>query len=184
MAKQTKVADSASRVFKRLNSSEPEAFAVSTISRAGGAIRARAGLNVSADHSIIRHPKIDLLIIPGGVVTQELARTDVLDCIASASHFSRITASVCTGAFLLANAGLLDGKCATTHWEDIDDLKSMFPQVNVIKERRWVDEGTIVNSAGIAAGIDMSLHLVERFRGRDLALRTARQMEFDWKENS
>jgi transcriptional regulator GlxA family with amidase domain len=94
-----------------------------------------------------------------------------------------LVASICTGAFLLAKAGVLDGKAVTTHWEDIDDLKAMFPGLDVRTGQRWVDEGTVVTSAGISAGIDMSLHLVERLAGRALAERTARQMEFDWTEN-
>ena len=88
-----------------------------------------------------------------------------------------------TGAFLLAKAGLLDTKLATTHWEDVDDLKTMFPAVTVRSGVRWIDEGSVVTSAGISAGIDMSLHLVERVASRELALRTARQMEFDWTDS-
>lgn len=88
-----------------------------------------------------------------------------------------------TGVFLAANAGSLEGLQATTHWEDIDDLRAMFPALDVLAQRRWVDQGRIVTSAGISAGIDMSLHLVERMVDRPLAIATARQMEFDWTEN-
>jgi transcriptional regulator GlxA family with amidase domain len=91
---------------------------------------------------------------------------------------------VCTGAFLLAQARLVAGKAVTTHWEDIDDLKAMFPGLDVRTGVRWVDEGAIVTSAGISAGIDMSLHLVERLGGRALAERTARQLDVDWVENA
>ena len=84
---------------------------------------------------------------------------------------------------MLAKAGLLDTKLATTHWEDVDDLKTMFPAVTVRSGVRWIDEGSVVTSAGISVGIDMSLHLVERVAGRELALRTARQMEFDWTDS-
>jgi transcriptional regulator GlxA family with amidase domain len=96
---------------------------------------------------------------------------------------TRITPSVCTGAFLLAKAGLLNGRSATTHWEDIADLRDQFPEVCVLEHRRWVDEGRVVTSAGISAGIDMSLHLVERLAGRALALATARQLDVDWQED-
>ncbi|RMU72604.1 ThiJ/PfpI protein [Pseudomonas syringae pv. aptata] len=94
-----------------------------------------------------------------------------------------MVAAVCTGAFLLARTGKLAGKQVTTHWEDIDDLKEMFPSVDVLSTLRWVDEGSFVTSAGISAGIDMSLHLVERLHSRELAERTALQMDFDWTEN-
>ena len=72
----------------------------------------------------------------------------------------------------------------TTHWEDIEDLQKMFPSLNVLTGKRWVHEGAVVMSAGISASIDMCLHLVERIAWRELAVRTARQMEFDWTENS
>ena len=105
------------------------------------------------------------------------------DWIKAMSAQAGLTASVCTGSFLLGQAGLLDGKTCTTHWEDIDDMRQMFPTVTVVDKRRWVDEGRFITSAGISAGIDMSLHLVERLAGRGLAEKTARQMDFDWQEN-
>jgi transcriptional regulator GlxA family with amidase domain len=116
-------------------------------------------------------------------VSVELKRPEVVEWIQRTAPTTRITASVCTGACLLAKAGLLDGKSATTHWSDVDDLRAMCPSLTVLERRRWVDEGAIVTSAGISAGIDMSLHLVERLAGRELALGTARQMEFDWHED-
>ena len=91
-----------------------------------------------------------------------------------------MTASVCTGAFLLAKAGLLHGKTVTTHWDDLDDLHAQFPDLTVRGDTRWIDEGTIVTSAGISAGIDMSLHLVARLAGEELGVRTARQMDYAW----
>lgn len=92
-----------------------------------------------------------------------------------------MTASICTGAFLLAKAALLDGKTVTTHWEDLDNLRAQFPELTVRGDTRWIDEGSIVTSAGISAGIDMSLHLVERLEGEELAVRTARQMDYAWQ---
>lgn len=172
----------ASRVSQR--NSQPEPFTVFTIGRTGATIQARAGLKVHTDYHFGNHPPIDLLIIPGGVVTQELDEPEVIQWIQSIAAKSQLTASVCTGAFLLAQAGLLEGKSATTHWEDIDDLRAMFGSIEVVEGKRWVDEGVVITSAGISAGIDMSLHLVDRLAGRDLALKTARQMEFDWTENS
>ena len=174
----------ASRLHARAQPTAPALFRVCTIGRSSAPLRARAGLSVFPDYDFSNHPPIDILVIPGGMVTEELARPDVTRWIARCSTRSEITASVCTGAFLLAQAGLLAGKSVTTHWEDIADLRTMFPALNVLSDRRWVDEGRIVTSAGISAGIDMSLHLVERIAGRDLAERTARQMEFDWTENA
>lgn len=174
----------ASRLHARSNAQDQPLFSVFTIGRTASPVRARAGLKVFPDYNFSTHPSVDVLLIPGGVVTAELARPEVIQWVAASSVRSKLTASICTGAFLLAQAGLLDGKFATTHWEDIDDFQSLFPAVKVRINQRWVDEGSVVTSAGISAGIDMSLHLVERLAGRDLATRAARQMEFDWTENS
>jgi len=173
----------ASRVYKRGLTDASDPFTVFTVGKARDPVRARAGLSVFPDYGFDRHPDIDLLLIPGGIVTAQLEEIDVIRWIARTAGRARLTASICTGAFLLAKAGLLDGKSATTHWEDVADLRTMFPSVTVLEQLRWVDEGTIVSSAGISAGIDMSLHLVERLVDRQLAERTARQMEFDWTEN-
>lgn len=174
----------ATRVHRRDQPASPEPFGVCTISRAGAAVRARAGLLVQPDFSFAGHPPLDVLIVPGGVVEAQLADPDVTRWIRTVSRRATLSASVCTGAFLLAQAGLLDARSATTHWEDVDALKRMFPGLDVRTGVRWVDAGAVVTSAGMSAGIDMSLHLVERIAGRELATRTARQMEFDWTENA
>lgn len=173
----------ASRVFKRTNPSLPEPFTVFTIAREVGTITARAGLVVQPDYTFENHPYIELLLISGGIVTNELKTPDVAAWIVRTSANAKLVASVCTGAFLLAQAGLLNHRTATTHWEDIAEMRALFPAVCIVEQRRWVDEGFVVTSAGISAGIDMSLHLVERLAGRELALQTARQMDFDWHEN-
>jgi transcriptional regulator GlxA family with amidase domain len=89
--------------------------------------------------------------------------------------------SVCTGAGLLGAAGLLDGKRATTHWGAIDWLKQLAPKTTVLENMRFVDEGALVTSAGVSAGIDMSLHIVNRLCGPEIARCTARDMEYDWQ---
>lgn len=173
----------ASRVHQRTRPSGPPPFSVCTIGRSLDPVRARAGLDVTPNQSFATHPAIDLLIVPGGVVSAELAKPEVIEWIAATAPETQITASVCTGAFLLAKAGLLDGKTVTTHWEDLADLSRDFPGLSIQQGVRWVDQDRIVTSAGISAGIDMSLHLVERLVDRELAIATARQMEFDWTEN-
>ena len=90
------------------------------------------------------------------------------------------SASVCTGAFILAAAGVLTQGPVTTHWEDLADLRARFPHLTVRENVRWVDRGALVTSAGISAGIDMSLHLVTRLAGAALSQRTARQMDTPW----
>lgn len=174
----------ASRVHARLHPDTPALFHVITVAQEAGIVMARGGLRIEPEYTIDHHPSLDVLIIPGGVVTAQLDSRPVVDWIAQCARSSTITASVCTGAFLLSQAGLLYGKPATTHREDIADLRAMFPGVEVQENQRWIDTGPVVTSAGIAAGIDMSLHLVSRLAGRELALRTARQMEFDWQESN
>jgi transcriptional regulator GlxA family with amidase domain len=152
----------ATRVYARAHPDNPELFEVMKIAVDSDPIRARGGLKVLPSHTLYAHSRVDLLIVPGGIITVQLKRQPVIEWISRISAETTITASVCTGAFLLAKAGLLDGKRATTHWEDIQDLRAMFPQITVVENQRWVDEGWIVTSAGISAGIDMSLYLVER----------------------
>jgi transcriptional regulator GlxA family with amidase domain len=173
----------AARVAGKLAPAAEAPFAVRTIAASRAPLRARAGLAVHPEASFAEVGPVDVLIIPGGVVTAELARPEVIAWIAAMAPQCELVASVCTGALLLAEAGLLDGQDATTHWEDLDELRQGWPQVRVQAGRRWVDNGRIVTSGGISAGIDMSLHLVERLAGRALAERTARQMEYDWAEN-
>lgn len=173
----------AARVRAKQAAVQQPLFEVSTIGATTAPLQARAGLSVYPDYDFTRHPPIDILIIPGGVVTDELVKEEVIQWITEMATTVQLTASVCTGAFLLAQAGLLNDKFATTHWEDIEDLRSMFPAVKVQSNLRWVDEGRVVTSGGISAGIDMSLHLVERLAGRELAEATAHQLEFDWTEN-
>jgi transcriptional regulator GlxA family with amidase domain len=100
--------------------------------------------------------------------------------IARVAPGCEIVASVCTGAFLLAAAGVTGDAPLTTHWEDLADLRAAWPALHVVEGVRWVEDGRLISSAGIAAGIDMSLHLVERLAGRALAERTARQMDVRW----
>jgi transcriptional regulator GlxA family with amidase domain len=99
-----------------------------------------------------------------------------------AEKFCIVTSdSVCTGAFLLASLGMLEGLPVITHWEDIDDLRAQFPQLEVKEKLPFVDTGRVVTSAGISAGIGMSLHLVQRVPGAELAAATAHQTEYDWR---
>lgn len=174
----------ASRVFLRHNPGKVEPFKVFTMAKSTAAVQARAGLKVLPDFSLDDCPDIDLLLVPGGVVDAELKDEKVIAWIRETSPKTQLTASVCTGAFLLAKAGLLHQKRATTHWEDLADLREQFPEVQVQEGMRWIDEGRLVSSAGIAAGMDMSLHLVARLAGRELAEATARQMDVPYVTQS
>ncbi len=178
------VFSTASRVNARIEPESNKLFNVFTVAENMDPLFARGGLQIVPEYSISDHPEINLLIIPGGIITDELEKEHVVSWVIDSSNNTNITGSVCTGAFLLAKAGLLKSKAATTHWEDIDDLKSMFPDIIIRKNVRWVDEGAVVTAAGISAGIDMSLHLISRIASKDLANLTAKQMEFEWTKNS
>jgi transcriptional regulator GlxA family with amidase domain len=175
------VFSTATRMKARALKDSAKAFEVFTIADRMRTIRARGGLQIVPNFDFSNHPRVDLLIVPGGVVTAELDRPEVIDWIKRTAAGANLVASVCTGAFLLAKAGLLDGKRVTTHWEDVTDLRAMFPRVAVQEGKRWIDEGRLVTSAGVSAGVDMSLYLVARLESEELAVRTARQMDYRWE---
>ncbi|OBT12119.1 glutamine amidotransferase [Vibrio sp. UCD-FRSSP16_10] len=144
---------------------------------------ARGGFKVLPDYSIHTHPAIDVLVVVGGIHTREMNKLAVLDWIVSVELSATHVASVCTGVFLLANAGLLKGLPVTTHWQDIPDLKGSFADLQVIDDKRWVRSGKYTTSGGISAGIDMSLYLVAELVGQSLAESTAHQMEYHWQRS-
>lgn len=170
----------ASRMHKRNHPDAAALFDVVCVSRDGQAIQARAGLRVLPEHSFSDSPPCDLLVVPGGVVEAAMACPQTLDWIARTATQTQITASVCTGVFLLAASGMVRTETVTTHWEDVADLRTRFPGLTVCEGPRWVDNGHLITSAGVSAGIDMSLYLVARLAGRTLAERTARQMDYRW----
>ncbi len=173
------------RMAKRLTpeaSDGAAAWQVDCVARTLDPVQARAGLRLLPSLDFAQCPQADLLIVPGGVVDATAACPTTRAWVAQVAASAKITASVCTGAFILAASGVLSSQRATTHWEDIDDLRRQFPALQVQNNTRWVDEGRIVTSAGISAGIDMSLHLVERLAGAPLAVRTARQMDYPWQD--
>jgi transcriptional regulator GlxA family with amidase domain len=153
-------------------------FQVRTFAQAAR-VRARHGLEVQAAASFADSPA-DILIVPGGVVDAAMKNQALTDWIAAAAGRAQLTASVCTGAFLLAKAGVVSGT-VTTHWEDIPDLRAAFPHLAVVENVPFVDQGAVITSAGISAGIEMSLYLVGEILGKDAAVQTARQMQYGWK---
>ncbi len=176
------VFSTASRVHARSSAGTAPPFAVSVLAEARRLVRARGGLAVQPDFTLEDHPALDVLVVPGGVHAPEVGKARVTGWIARQHARARLTASVCTGAFLLAAAGVLDGLDATTHWEDCADLQRDFPCVRVRRGARWIEHERVMTAAGISAGIDMSLRVVARFAGQELAERTARQMDYDWRQ--
>jgi transcriptional regulator GlxA family with amidase domain len=162
---------------------ERPAFTVFTVAERAELVKTGGGLRLQPDYSFQTAPEIDIVVVPGGNAVPQLANTTLLEWLQHATTRARISASVCTGAFLLGRLGLLDGHGATTHWGALDELAAMFPSAKVHRDVRWVDEGALITSAGISAGIDMSLHVVETLLGRNVAEETARMMEYRWNED-
>jgi transcriptional regulator GlxA family with amidase domain len=161
---------------------DPPAFSVVTVAERGGAILTRGGLSVNPQRRLPDCPAPDVLLVPGGQGTRtEMHNAALIAWVRRASAEAELVLSVCTGALLLAVAGVLDGLGATTHHGAIDLLRRAAPRATVQAERRFVDNGRVVCSAGIAAGIDMSLHVVGRLLGQEVAGKTARQMEYPWQ---
>jgi transcriptional regulator GlxA family with amidase domain len=173
----------ASRLVSRAG--RPAPFDVVTVGVSGDPIVAYGGLSLTPQHALgDKAPDLDVLIVPGAIAIDEVLQDRrLLESIEGTASRASIVASVCTGAFLLGELGLLKGRAWTTHWSDVDELSKRVdgegqPWV------RWVDTGAVVTSGGLSSGIAMALHLVDRLAGTELATRTARQLEYDWDPKS
>ncbi|MEG4271712.1 MULTISPECIES: DJ-1/PfpI family protein [unclassified Microcoleus] len=154
-------------------------FAVSTVAEHPGAVNARNGLSVNPDCTISDCPPPDILIVPGGQGTRKsIDNSAIINWIKDCAPTAELVLSVCTGSLLLAKAGLLEGLAATTHHRALDLLKKLAPNTTIIENQRFVDNGKIITSGGIAAGIDMSLHVVGKLLGTAQAEQTAEHMEY------
>lgn len=157
------------------------AFEVSTVGQTGETISARNGLKVQPHYSFSNARDYDVLIVPGGYGADEVERynDEMIAWIRACDKKVKILASVCTGAFILAEAGLLHSIRATTHWMDIEKLQDEYPHIQVEGGVKFIDEGHIITAGGISAGINMSLHIVGRLLGQEVAGETAKRMEYD-----
>jgi transcriptional regulator GlxA family with amidase domain len=163
----------------------PAPFEVYTVARTAAPIRARNGLTVVPTYAFDTAPQPDILCVPGGYGTRPLMHDrEVLDWIARVDRSAELVISVCTGALLLAKAGLLGGLHATTHHGAFDLLEQSEPTCVVHRDRRVVDNGRIILSAGVAAGIDMSFGVVAKLLGPAVADETARYIEYDWESSA
>jgi transcriptional regulator GlxA family with amidase domain len=159
-------------------------FQVVIIAEEDRIITCAGGLLVKPQATIKNHPPLDILVVPGGDVSREISNPHVLEWISQQDRQTRLTTSVCTGAYLLAESGLLNQHRATTHWAGVEDMRKRYPAVEMLADTRIVDEGHIITSAGVSSGIDMSLHVVSRLYGEEVAAQTARYMEYDWSARS
>lgn len=175
----------ASRLAER--DGRPRPFEVKTVSVDGEPVSAYGGLGLSpgGDLASVRTPGV--LVVPGAIdIESALADRALVDAVARTADRllidrESLVTSVCTGAFLLGAAGLLADRDWTTHWADVELLAARVGSSGATRGVRWVDTGQIVTSGGLSAGLDMALHLVDRLEGRELATRTARQIDYRWR---
>lgn len=156
-------------------------YTVFTVSATKSPIKSQGILTITPDYSIQDAPKADILAFFGGNSTAAFQNAAVINWVKKQENVAYYF-SVCTGAFVLAEAGILDGKTATTFHNSLDNLEDRYPKVDVRRNVRFVDNGKVITTAGISAGIDGALHLVAKLQGMNSAKRTAYYMEYDnWK---
>ena len=169
----------ADRLLRRAG--DARGFEVLSLSLDGEPVTAYGGVGLVPDGTLESASDLDVLIVPGAIaITDVAANGTLIDSIRGVAGRVSIMASVCTGAFLFGEAGLLDGRPWTTHFEDIDLLADVIGVDGSTREVRWVDSGEVVTAGGLSSGIAMALHLVERLTDRGVAVATARQIEYDW----
>lgn len=155
-------------------------YVVSSLSRSGGLVRCANGLVVQTHHCYADVPPLEVLLYPGGNGTRPQLHDDAqLDWVRRQRAAIPLMTSVCTGSLVYAAAGPLSGRRATTHWQSLDELAELDPTIDVRRDERFVDDGDVVTSAGISAGIDMALHLVVRLAGVDRARAVRRGIQYD-----
>src|SRR5262245_35983856 len=160
-------------------------FSVFTVAEKAGPVLARNQLSVNPRYTLADCPSPHVLLVPGGWGTrQQMNNPAILEWIKAKAASAELVLSVCTGALLLAKTGLLEGLTATTHFGALELLGQIAPNTTVKANARFVDNGKIILSAGISAGIDMSLHVVSRLLGKAEAMETARYMEYDWRHET
>ena len=143
-------------------------------------VRCAKGLRVLADHTWDTAPRPDVLVYPGGMGTRREREDEVvLERLRGLARDGTLMTSVCTGSLVFATAGLLDGRPATTWWGRLDRLAELDPTIDVRPDERFVDSGEIVTAAGVSAGIDMALHLVERLHSVERAREVRRYIQYD-----
>jgi len=156
------------------------AFKVYTVAATRQPIKSQGFVTITPEHAIDDAPSPDILVIPGGASNAMLQNERFMSWAETAMKSAKLTLTVCTGAFVPAKVGLLDGRSATTHHSAFERLRSVAPRATVVEGKRFVDNGSIITTAGVSAGIDGALHAVARLLGRNVADGTASYMEYHW----
>ena len=156
-------------------------FEVCTVAESLRPVTARGGLSINPSHSFATSVRPDVLVVPGGMGTRrEMNNPTMLNWLKERAADAELVLSVCSGALLLAKIGLLDGSKATTHHAALEELRNINRTIEIDSSKRFIDNGRVIVSAGISAGIDMSLHVVARLLGKEQAMETANYMEYQW----
>lgn len=168
-------------VLAAWSSSFPDdGWSVTTMSSTGSPVTGAKGLTIVPHAAVADAPALDVLVYPGGFGTRALlADAQHLEWVRAQRREVPLVTSVCTGSLVLAAAGLLAGRPATTHWASLDLLHELDATIDVRRDARFVDDGDVVTSAGVSAGIDMALHLVARLASRETAATVRRGIQYD-----
>jgi transcriptional regulator GlxA family with amidase domain len=176
---------SVTRLNEQARREEPSPFEVLLVAERAGTVTTTGGMKVIADHTLDSCPPLDILVVPGGWGTrQEIKNARLLAWLKERAKQVETLTSVCTGSMLLGQAGLLDGRHATTHWRSLQWMRDAFPAVTVEEKLHVVEDGNVLTSAGISAGIDMALRVVARYHGEAVARNTARNMEYRYPDDN
>ncbi|HEX3176725.1 MAG TPA: DJ-1/PfpI family protein [Methylomirabilota bacterium] len=160
-------------------------FRVLTVAEHAGPVASAQGPRAIADHGLDDCPPLDILLVPGGMGTRrEVGNRTLLDWIARQARRTPTTTSVCTGSALLAKAGVLDGRRATSNKRAFAWVMEQGPKVDWVRQARWVEDGNVVTSSGVSAGIDMALHLIGRLAGAGVRDEVATRMEYVWHDDA
>jgi transcriptional regulator GlxA family with amidase domain len=176
---------STTRLNEERRREEPSPFDVLLVSQFNRTITTTGGMKIIPDATFENCPPLDILVVPGGWGTRsEMYNETMIAFIRAHATNVETLASVCTGALILGNAGLLDGLRATTHWRSLKLMQELFPKVMVDSKSHVIQQGNVITSAGISAGIDMALHVVANYCGESIARLTARHMEYPFPETN
>ena len=176
---------SVTRLNEEKRRDEPSPFEVLLVAEKPDPVTTTGNMKVIPHYTFANCPRLDILVVPGGWGTRkELNNPVMLAWLRGRAAEVETLTSVCTGSMLLGFAGLLDGLHATTHWRSLDWMRDSFPSVTVEYEKHVVEEGRVLTSAGISAGIDMALKVVARYFGKEIARATARYMEYPYPDSN
>jgi transcriptional regulator GlxA family with amidase domain len=157
------------------------AFRLVMVAEQGGPVQSAQGPSAVAEYGFADCPRLDILLVPGGIGTRrEVDNPALISWLQARAREAELVTSVCTGAGLLARAGLLDGLRATSNKRSLDWVMTQGPKVKWVPEARWVEDGKFATSSGVSAGIDMALAIIARLRGKDVAEKVAIAMEYEW----